>query len=155
MNTGASGERSGVGADAGVEAGLGDQVRTTVGRLYRRFRSERPEGALGDAALDVLVWLSKRGPQTLTQLSERAHVAPASMSQSVNRLASAGYAARTSDPSDRRKVLIGATAQGAELAHTTRIQRQAWLDARLRILDAEDRSTIARACVLLRTIADS
>ena len=34
--------------------GLGAQVRSTVGRLYRRFRNERPEGGLGDAALDVL-----------------------------------------------------------------------------------------------------
>jgi hypothetical protein len=33
-----------------VGHGLGGQVRSTVGRLYRRFRSERPEGGLGDAA---------------------------------------------------------------------------------------------------------
>ena len=33
------------------EADLGAQLRSAVGRLYRRFRSERPEGGLGDAAL--------------------------------------------------------------------------------------------------------
>ena len=35
------------------ETDLGGQVRSAVGRLYRRFRNERPEGSLGDAALDV------------------------------------------------------------------------------------------------------
>ena len=45
-------------------ADLGGQVRSAVGRLYRRFRSERPDGGLGDAALAVLSYLHKHGPQT-------------------------------------------------------------------------------------------
>lgn len=137
------------------EAGLGAQVRSTVGQLYRRFRTERADGALGDAALDVLSFLHKNGPHTLTQLSERAQVAPASMSQSVNRLTSAGYAVRTPDPGDRRKVLFSTTTEGAELAAATRTQRNAWLDAQLGALSPDDRSTVARACALLSTIAES
>src|SRR6202451_3939025 len=81
---------------AGAE--LGGQVRSAVGRLHRRFRSERPEAALGAAALAVLSRLHKHGPQTLTDLSEYDRVSPASMSQTVNRLTSAGYAARNRDP---------------------------------------------------------
>ncbi len=149
METGATG------ADASGEAGLGGQVRSTVGRLYRRFRSERPEGGLGDAALEVLIRLHKYGPQTLTELSGYDRVAPASMSQSVNRLTSAGYAIRTPDPGDRRKVLLRTTPEGAELALATRAQRNAWLDAQLRALSPEDQDVIARACALLSTIADS
>jgi DNA-binding MarR family transcriptional regulator len=137
------------------DAGLGVQVRSTVGRLYRRFRSERSEGSLGDAALAVLNRLHKNGPQTLTQLSEYDHVAPASMSQSVNRLTSAGYAIRTPDPHDRRKVLFSATPQGAELALAARAQRDAWLDARLRALSPEEQAVITQACRLLGRIADS
>jgi DNA-binding MarR family transcriptional regulator len=137
------------------ETGLGGQVRSTVGRLYRRFRSERPEGSLGDTALEVLTRLHKNGPQTLTQLSEYDHVAPASMSQSVNRLTSAGYAIRTADPNDRRKVLFSTTPEGAELALAARIQRNAWLDARLQELSPEDQTAITRACLLLSNIADS
>jgi len=119
---------------AGAEvagADLGGQVRFAVGRLYRRFRSERPEGSLGDAALAVLTRLHKHGPQTLTELSEHDRVSPASMSQTVNRLTSAGYAVRTRDPNDRRKVLLSATAEGDELASAAREQRNAWLDRRL------------------------
>ena len=138
-----------------AEADLGGQVRSAVGRLYRRFRSERPEGGLGDAALAVLTRLHKHGPQTLTELSEHDRVSPASMSQTVNRLTSAGYAVRTRDPDDRRKVLFSATAEGDELASATRAQRNAWLDQRLQALSAEDRAVIARATALLSSIADS
>ena len=135
-------------------ADLGGQVRFAVGRLYRRFRSERPEGGLGDAALEVLTFLHKHGPQTLTELSEQARVSPASMSQTVNRLTSAGYAVRTSDPDDRRKVLFSTTAEGDELASAARAQRNAWLDQRLQALSADDRAAIARAAALLHAIAD-
>ena len=141
---------------AGTEgADLGSQVRSAIGRLYRRFRSERPEGGLGDAALAVLTRLHKLGPQTLTELSEHDRVSPASMSQTVNRLTSAGYAIRSRDPGDRRKVLFSATAEGDELASAARAQRNAWLDQRLQALSAEDRAVIARATELLSGIADS
>ncbi len=134
---------------------LGGQVRSAVGRLYRRFRSERPEGSLGDAALEVLTYLHKHGPQTLTELSEQDRVAPASMSQTVNRLTSAGYAVRARDTGDRRKVLFSTTPEGDELASATRAQRNAWLDQRLQALSAEDLAVIARATALLSSIADS
>jgi DNA-binding MarR family transcriptional regulator len=137
------------------EADLGGQVRSAVGRLYRRFRSERPEGELGDSALDVLTYLHKHGPQTLTELSEQARVSPASMSQTVNRLTSAGYAVRTRDPGDGRKVLFNATGEGDELASAARAQRNAWLDEQLHALSAEDRAVLTRAAALLNSIADS
>jgi DNA-binding MarR family transcriptional regulator len=137
------------------EADLGSQVRSAIGRLYRRFRSERPEGGLGDAALAVLTRLHKHGPQTLTELSQHDRVSPASMSQTVNRLTSAGYAVRTRDPGDRRKVIFSATAEGDELASAARAQRNAWLDQRLQALSAGDRAVIARAMALLSAIADS
>ena len=140
----------------GVEAfDLGAQLRSTVGRLHRRFRSERADGSLGDTALAVLTRLHKHGPQTLTQLSEHDHVAPASMSQTVNRLTSAGYAIRAPDPSDGWKVLFSTTPEGAELAIESRIQRNAWLDAQLQALSPEDQKAIARACVPLSKIAGS
>jgi DNA-binding MarR family transcriptional regulator len=138
-----------------AEADLGNQLRSAIGRLYRRFRSERPEGGLGDAALAVLSRLQKHGPQTLTELSELDRVSPASMSQTVNRLTSAGYAVRTRDRDDRRKVLFSTTAEGNELASAARVQRNAWLDQRLQSLSAEDRAVMARAAALLSTIADS
>jgi DNA-binding MarR family transcriptional regulator len=137
------------------EPDLSGELRSAIGRIYRRFRSERPEGSLGDAALAVLTRLHKHGPQTLTELSEHDRVSPASMSQTVNRLTSAGYAVRTRDPGDGRKVLFCATAEGDELASAARAQRNAWLDGQLRALSTDDRAVIARATALLSSIADS
>jgi DNA-binding MarR family transcriptional regulator len=134
---------------------LGAQVRSAVGLLYRRFRTERPGGSLGDKALDVLTYLHKHGPQTLTALSEYDRVAPASMSQTVNRLASSGYVVRTAEPNDRRKVLFSTTADGAAIADAAVTQRNAWLDTQLNALSADDRRAIARASALLSNIADS
>jgi DNA-binding MarR family transcriptional regulator len=134
---------------------LGGQLRSAVARLYRRFRAERPDGSLGDAALEVLTYIHKHGPLTLTELSEQGRVSPASMSQTVNRLTSAGYAVRTRDPGDGRKVLFSATADGHQLAGATRAQRNAWLDERLGALSQEDRAVIARAAALISRIADS
>ena len=136
-------------------AELGGQVRSAVGRLYRRFRSERPEGSLGDAALAVLTYLHKHGPQSLTELSDQARVSPASMSQTVNRLTSAGYAVRTRDPRDGRRVLFTVTGEGDEIARAARAQRNAWLEDQLAALTAEDRAVITRAIFLLGRIADS
>ncbi|GGJ14201.1 MarR family winged helix-turn-helix transcriptional regulator [Streptomyces brasiliensis] len=130
-------------------------MRSAVGRLYRRFRSERPEGSLGDAVLAVPTRLHEHGPQTLTELSKHDRVSPASMSQTVNRLTSAGYAERSRDPGDRRKVLFSATAEGDELAGAAPVQRNAWLDEQPAALSAEDRAVIARATARLISIADS
>src|ERR1700709_1714808 len=139
--------------DTTRESDLGSEVRSAIGRLYRRFRSERSEGTLGDTALQVLTRLHKDGPQTLTQLSEHDRVTPASMSQSVNRLPSVGYAMRTADLTDRRKVLITTTPAGAEIAQNAQTQRNSWLDAHLNELAPEDQNAIARACLLLSRIA--
>jgi DNA-binding MarR family transcriptional regulator len=103
----------------------------------------------------VLTRLHKHGPQTLTELSEHDRVSPASMSQTVNRLTSAGYAVRTRDPDDGRNVLFSATAEGDELASAARSRRNAWLDEQLRAVNAEDRAVIARAAALLSGIPDS
>ena len=103
----------------------------------------------------MLSRLQKHGPQTLTELSEQDRVSPASMSQTVNRLTSAGYAVRTRDPGDGRKVLFSATAEGGELSSAARAQRNAWLDDQLSALSAGDRAVVARAAALLSRIADS
>lgn len=77
------------------------------------------------------------------------------MSQTVNRLTSAGYAVRSPDPRDGRKVRFSATEEGHRLAGATRAQRNAWLDEQLGALGAEDRAVIARAAALFSRIADA
>jgi DNA-binding MarR family transcriptional regulator len=134
---------------------LGAELRTAVARVYTRFRSERAEGELGDAALGVLIALDKAGPLTLTQLSERAHVTAGSMSQTVNRLSDGGYLTRRKDPGDGRRNLLEATESGKQAAAAARAHRESWLYARLAELSADERATLARAAKLMRRVAGS
>ncbi len=134
---------------------LGVDLRTAVARLYSRFRSERSEGELGEAALSVVIGLEKNGPMTLTELSERARVTPGSMSQTINRLADGGYLTRSKDPADGRRVLLEATTDGKRIAVAARAHREGWLNARLGELTDDDRATLTRAAALMRRVADS
>lgn len=130
-------------------------VAAAVVRLYRRFRSDRIDGDLGDTAITVLTVLYTDGPQTLRALSDRERVTPASMSQTVNRLTAAGYAVRSPDPADGRKVLFSTTPSGDELVAKDRHRRHSWFLSHLRQLSDEDRAALARSAVILREIADA
>lgn len=134
---------------------LGAELRAAVARIYRRFRSERAEGELGDAAISVLTRLHKNGPLTLTELSEHDRVTPGSMSQTIKRLATGGYVLRKKDSSDGRRVLIEATPEGMRIAAAARAHREGWLNARLAELTDEDRAILATAAILMRRVADS
>jgi len=134
---------------------LSAEVRAAVGTTYRRFRSARPAGALGDAAMAVLAYLRKAGPQTLKALSDRDRVTPGSMSQTVNRLEAAGYLVRTPDPSDGRRVLFTATESGLAVATDAHNVAVEWFDSGLAQLTADERETLARASRILLRLAAS
>ena len=140
-------------SDAELTA-LDEHLTTAIARVYRRMRSERPDGELGDAALAVLATLYRQGPQTLTGLSERERVTPGSMSQTVNRLVELGHAERLPDPSDRRRVLFTLTAAGRELAGEARRRRHAWLRDRLATLTPPERAQLQAAAEVLLQLVD-
>jgi DNA-binding MarR family transcriptional regulator len=133
---------------------LSSAVRSAVVRLYRRLRSQLETGELGETALTVLTRLDDEGPQTLTGLSQALQVTPASMSQTVNRLTATGYAARSPDPGDGRRVLLAVTGAGSQLARASRARRHAWLQERVAALGPDDRATLARAAALLSAMAE-
>jgi DNA-binding MarR family transcriptional regulator len=141
--------------DATQIAELSAALRTAIGVTYRRFRSERGPGELGDGALAVLTRISKRGPQTLTELSEDARVRPSSMSQVLSRLRAGGYVRRGPDPADGRRVLIALTAEGEAVAQETIAVRERWFASHLEALPATDRAALARAAAILTEIARS
>jgi DNA-binding MarR family transcriptional regulator len=135
-------------------AQLGAELRAAIARVYRRFRSERGDGELGDAAVAVLNRLHTRGPLTLTELSGYEQVTAGSMSQTVNRLADGGYITRRRDDHDKRRVLIEPTPDGHTVAAAARAHRENWMNTRLATFTAGERETLARAAALLRRLAD-
>ena len=137
----------------GSDDDLGHELRVGVARLYRRFRAMRGSGDLGDAALDVLSDLQRDGPLTLTALSARNGVRPASMSQTVARLLAGGYAERTRDTEDRRQVLLSVTPAGADELARARTRGIEWLDATLGELSGDERAVLRAAAPLMERLA--
>ena len=124
-------------------------------RLYSRFRAERLEGEVPDAALLVLLALDKRDRMTLSDLAEAARVTLGSMSQTVRRLEQLGHVRKTRGKEDRRKVVITFTDQGVASVRASRRHRRDWLNGRLAELTPAEREEIARVAPILLRIADS
>jgi DNA-binding MarR family transcriptional regulator len=134
---------------------VGADLRRAVVRLYSRFRSERVEGEVADAALLVLIVLDKQDQLSLSDLAEAAKVTLGSMSQTVRRLEQLGYVTKSRATNDRRKVLFSLTEQGRVAVTTSRRHRRDWLNGRLAELTAAERADIARVSAVLLRIADS
>jgi DNA-binding MarR family transcriptional regulator len=134
---------------------VGAELRRAVVRLYSRFRSERAEGEVGDAALLVLIVLDKRDRMSLSDLAETARVTLGSMSQTVRRLEQLAYLTKARGTEDRRKVLFTLTEEGRAAVTASRRHRRDWLNGRLAELTADERDDIARVAALLLRIADS
>lgn len=133
---------------------LDEAVTRAVAAVYRRFRTERASGELGDAAMATLGHLHRYGAKSLGALSEHEKITPASMSQTVNRLVDLGLAERAADPTDGRRVLIVLTEQGHELAAVSREQRHRWFRESLAALSDDERDVLGRAAGILSGIAE-
>ncbi|WP_417564000.1 MarR family winged helix-turn-helix transcriptional regulator [Microbacterium sp.] len=134
---------------------VGAELRRGVTRLYSRFRSERLEGEVPDAALLVLLALDRQDGMSLTELADAARVTLGSMSQTVRRLQELGHVTKSRDPEDRRRVLFALTTAGRRAVTASRRHRRDWLNGRIAALTADERAVIAAAAPLLTRLADS
>ena len=134
---------------------LSSSLRIAVARLSRRLRAEKADHELSDTQTSTLAFLVREGSGTIGRLSEHERVTPPSMNRTVNHLEHAGYVERTPDSADGRKVVVVPTESGRTLVAETRRRRDAWLDQRLRTLNAEQRATLAAAAAIMRELADS
>lgn len=134
---------------------VGSELRRAVTRLYSRFRSERVEGEVSDAALLVLMVLRKQGQMSLSDLSATARVTLGSMSQTIRRLEQQDYVTKSRGTADKRTVIFRLTERGSAAAAESRRHRQVWLNSRLAELTPAERADIARVAPLLLRLADS
>ena len=134
---------------------VGTELRRAVTRLYSRFRSERLEGEVSDAALLVLLVLDKQQQMSLTDLAQSVKVTLGSVSQTVRRLEQLGFLTKARGTEDRRKVLFSLTDRGRAAVAASRSHRRDWLNGRIAELTAAERADIARVAPLLLRIANS
>jgi DNA-binding MarR family transcriptional regulator len=103
------------------------EIRTSLFRLVRRLRQERPEGELSYSRLNVLGWLEREGPMTNADLAAAERVTPQAMMRATADLVAAGFINRADDPADRRQILLEITPTGAAHVREDRRRRDTFL----------------------------
>jgi DNA-binding MarR family transcriptional regulator len=142
------------------DAGLATALRISVSRLARRLRVERTVPGLGEPTLSdtqfaALAALERHGAMTPGELAEHEKVQPPSMTRVIATLGGLGLVSRTPHPTDRRQVMLAASAEGHGLVHKARRRRDAWLAKRLAELTPAERATLRAAAPILEKLSQS
>jgi DNA-binding MarR family transcriptional regulator len=133
-------------------------LRIAVSRLARRIRAERaakglPE--LSDTQFAALAALARRAGMTPGELAAHEKVQPPSMTRVIAVLEERGLLVRAPHPTDKRQVMLTATAAGRSLVGKVRQLREAWLATRLSELSAQERSALRAAAPVLDKLSQS
>lgn len=134
---------------------LASELLVSLMRLVRRLRAQRPDHGLTLTQLSALGTLERLGPMRIGELAEREKVQPPSMTRTVAALEERGLVTRTTDPTDRRNVVVAVSRRGLELLRDDRRRREQWLAARLAELSDDERALLARVAPILDRIARS
>jgi DNA-binding MarR family transcriptional regulator len=138
-----------------TQTALASTLRLSVMRLARRMRAERADTSLTLSQLAALATLDRHGPLSPGELAAHEKVQPPSMTRLLAVLETGGYVVRSPHPTDRRQVLVAASPAGLALLKEDRRRRDAWLNRRLRDLDADEIAVLHRAAGILDRLAGS
>jgi DNA-binding MarR family transcriptional regulator len=132
---------------------LAARLRLGVTRLARRLRQET-EADITPSQLAALSTIERHQPMTVGDLSAHERVQPPTMTRVVSALVDAGFVARHPDPSDRRVAWLGLTPDGARFLARGRTRKEAFLAKRLRRIEPERLTVLARAVDLLEELVE-
>lgn len=131
------------------------EIRTSLFRLVRRLRQERPEGELSYSQLNVLGWLEREGPMTNADLAAAERVTPQTMTRATTDLVAAELISRAENPADRRQILLKITTAGATLVREDRRRRDTFLSKALETtLTPTERELLRLAAGLMDKLAE-
>jgi len=106
--------------------------------------------------LNTLSRIVERQPITASELANAEHVRRQSMAETVAVLRDSGLITSSPDPGDARRSLLRATRKGLALSGTIPAARERWLNEAIeRIVDADERNTLAKAIAILNRVAES
>jgi DNA-binding MarR family transcriptional regulator len=129
------------------------RLGAAIARLARGFRAASAEHGLSPSQLAVLAAVVREGPVGLSALAEAEAINPTLLSRIVGRLESDGLLERRPGESDRRVVVVGATAAGRRLQSRVRAERSATLNRRLESLSPADMRSVVDALPALELMA--
>jgi MarR family transcriptional regulator, organic hydroperoxide resistance regulator len=122
-------------------------------RRLRGRESHRP-GELSDAQYSLLFCLRERDAMPTSELAELAELSPASTTEMLEGLASAGLVVRKRSERDRRVVLTCLTARGVELVEARRARFEPRWRAALGEFTEEELVAAASVLDRLRVLFD-
>ena len=125
-------------------------VRVTRGQR-RRWREVLTPWDLSPHHVRALRVVTDRSGTRLSELAEALRIAPRSATEVADALQARGLVERTSDPTDRRAVVLTPTEEGRRVQAEIAAARAADNRDLFARLDADDRATLAR---ILRTLAE-
>jgi DNA-binding MarR family transcriptional regulator len=138
-----------------------DQQRTDEGlilqavlRLARQMRQAARDGELTGSALAMLATLHRDGAMSAVELARREGLQPQSLSRLLARLDRLGLIARSIDPDDARRHVIGITVQGTAALTRQMVRRRDWLANRIaERLTGQEKATLVDAAELMLRMA--
>jgi DNA-binding MarR family transcriptional regulator len=132
---------------------LANELRPVLLRLSRRVRRESHELGVTAGQVTLLSVIEQRPGITARELAVREGVSAPGMSASLDRLEAADLIVRTR-ASDRRRVGITVSREGARVLRTVRKKRTAWMAERLERLSDEERAAVEAAIAPLARLLE-
>ena len=133
---------------------IADRLHSAAIHLLRRVRKQDVATGEGPARLSALSVLVFGGGKTLKDLAAAEQVKPPTMSRIVAGLRRSRLVEITSDPEDRRRMRISATAKGKRRLEKGRELRINYLAAQLERLTADELTRLGEAVEILRRLLE-
>lgn len=128
---------------------VADLIHSASIHVLRRAAEADREGGISPARLSALSVVVYRGPLSVGALAAAERVRSATMTGIVNGLEDDRLVRRRAHASDRRAVLVEATARGRKALEGARTRRLALIAERLGDLSPRELAAVARAAKLL------
>lgn len=141
--------------EAAQALALASDIRVLSGQLRRWLRDQAQLGDLTGSQIQVLVWLEREGPATVSTLARANGVRSQSMGETLSLLKAAGLVDGAPDPADGRQTLLSLTAACHEKIKLSRAAREDRLFRAIRTkLVPAEQEQLAAGLELLRRLID-
>jgi DNA-binding MarR family transcriptional regulator len=125
----------------------------TLAMNLERFKHQVNNSRMDRIAMIVLSTLANCGPSRLTTVAERTAFDASTVSRQVADLEKAGLLKRTTDPDDRRAVLLEATVEGQDMMRRLIAGRRRRVERMLTDWGTKDIQTLGRMLAKLNEAA--
>lgn len=132
---------------------LASDLAMAVSLLRRRLQQRPVPGIPSIPEISALVRLERGGPATNSELARVEQMSPQSMNATLVALERKGLIERSSDPSDRRRVVLSLTPEGQEAIRHKHVVRARQIADALAELGAHDLDALRAAAPVLEKLA--